>query len=153
MFAMLFPKIADNNYLGSRLVVYIFIPFLLLMTWRSIIHLFYAEFGLHGIANMIVIDGSPDPMPVIYAFFSLWGLIQLLFCAFAWVILFRYKSLLPLTILVFLIEWSARVINASNSPLNLAEYKTGTTPGIESASYVTVFLLILFITSLLNRKS
>ena len=61
-------------------------------------------------------------------------------------ILFRYKSLLPLTILVFLIEWSARVINASNSPLNLAEYKTGTTPGIESAPYVTVFLLILFIT-------
>ena len=100
MFAMLFPKIADNNYLGSRLVVYIFIPFLLLMTWRSIIHLFYVEFGLHGIANMIVIDGSPDPMPVIYAFFSLWGLIQLLFCAFAWVILFRYRPLLPLTILV-----------------------------------------------------
>ena len=153
MFAMLFPKIADNNYLGSRLVVYIFIPFLLLMTWRSIIHLFYAEFGLHGIANMIVIDGSPDPMPVIYAFFSLWGLIQLLFCAFAWVILFRYKSLLPFNILVFLIEWSARVINDSNSHLKFAEYKTGTTPGIESAPYVTVFLLILFITSLLNRKS
>ena len=153
MFGMLFPKIADNNYLGSRLVVYIFIPFLLLMTWRSIIHLFYTEFGLHGIAIMIVIDGSPDPMPVIYAFFSLSGLIQLLFCAFAWVFLFRYKSLLPLTILFFLIEWSARVINASNSPLNFAEYKTGTTPGIESAPYVTIFLLILFITSLLNRKS
>ena len=153
MFAMLFPKIADNNYLGSRLVVYIFIPFLLLMTWRSIIHLFYAEFGLHGIANMIVIGGSPDPMPVIYAFFSLWGLIQLLFCAFAWVILFRYKSLLPLTILFFLIEWSVRVINASKSPLNFAEYKTGSTPGIESAPFVTAFLLILFITSLLKRKS
>ena len=153
MFAMLFPKIADNNYLGSRLVVYIFIPFLLLMTWRSIIHLFYVEFGLHGIANIKVIDGSPDPMPVIYAFFSLWGLIQLLFCAFAWVILFRYKSLLHLAILVFLIEWSARVINASNSPLNLAEYKIGSTPGIESAPFVTTFLLILFITSLLKRKS
>ena len=153
MLAMLFPKIADNNYLGSRLVVYIFIPFLLLMTWRSIIHLFYVEFGLHGIANMIVIDGSPDPMPIIYAFFSLWGLIQLLFCAFAWVILFRYRSLLPLTILVFLIEWSVRVINASNSPPYLAEYKTGTTPGIASDPYVTVFLLFLFITSLLNRKS
>ena len=153
MFAMLFPKIADNNYLGSRLVVFIFIPFLLLMTWRSIIHLFYVEFGLHNIANIIVIEGSPDPMPVIYAFSSLWGLIQLLFCAFSWVILFRYKSLLPLTILVFLIEWSVRVINASNSPLNLAEYKTGTTPGIESAPFVSAFLLILFITSLLRRKS
>ena len=49
--------------------------------------------------------------------------------------------------------FQARVINASNSPLNLAEYKTGTTPGIESAPYVTAFLLILFITSLLKRKS
>ncbi len=153
MFAMLFPKIADNNYLGSRLVVYIFTPFLLLMTWRSIIHLFYVEFGLHNIANIIVIEGSPDPMPVIYAFSSLWGLIQLLFCAFSWVILFRYKSLLPLTILVFLIEWSVRVINAPNSPLNLAEYKTGTTLGIESAPFVTAFLLILFIASLLKGKS
>ncbi len=153
MFAMLFPKVADNNYLGFRLVVYIFTPFLLLMTLRSIIHLFYAEFGLHNIANIIVIEGSPDPMPIIYSFSSLWGLIQLLFCAFSWVILFRYKSLLPLTILVFLIEWSFRVINSSSSPLNLAEYKTGMTPGIESAPFVTVFLLIIFITSLLKRKS
>ena len=96
MLAMLFPKIADNNYLGPRLVVYIFIPFLLLMTWRSIIHLFYAEFGLHGIANMIVLDGSPDPMPVIYAFFSLWGLIQLLFCAFALV----FSTSIALVILI-----------------------------------------------------
>ena len=82
MLAMLFPKIADNNYLGSRLVVYIFIPFLLLMTWRSIIHLFYAEFGLHGIANMIVLDGSPDPMPVIYAFFFGMGINSIIILCF-----------------------------------------------------------------------
>ena len=82
MFAMLFPKIADNNYLGPRLVVYIFIPFLLLMTWRSIIHLFYAEFGLHGIANMIVLYGSPDPMPVIYQFFFAMGINSIIILCF-----------------------------------------------------------------------
>ena len=120
MFSMLVPNAADNNYLGFRFVIYFFIPFLLLMTWRSVIHLFYTEYGLHSIANIKVIEGSPDPMPIIYTFFSLWGLLQLLFCFFSWVILFKYRSLLPLMIMVFLIEWSFRLINSYNSPLNLA---------------------------------
>ena len=153
MFTMLVPNTADNNYLGFRFVIYFFIPFLLLMTWRSVIHLFYTEYGLHNIANIKVIEGSPDPMPIIYTFFSLWGLIQLLFCFFSWVIIFKYRSLLPLMIMFFLIEWSFRVLNSFNSPHNLAEYKIGTTPGVELAPLVTFFLLILFITSLLKRKS
>ena len=40
------------------------------MTWRSVIHMSFEEFGLHGIANVKVLTGTPDPMPLIYAFFS-----------------------------------------------------------------------------------
>ena len=151
MFEMLFPKSADNNYKGYKLVFYIFIPFLLLMTWRSIIHMSFEEFGLHNIANVKVITGNPDPMPLVYAFFSAWGLIQLIFCAFAWIIVIRYKSLLPLTILAFLVEWSARVLNSSpivNNPI----YSDGITPGMVYAPYMTLFLLALFIFSLIKKK-
>ena len=102
---MLFPKSADNNYLGYKFVFYAFIPFLLLMTWRSVIHMSFEEFGLHSIANVKVLTGTPDPMPLIYAFFSAWGLVQLIFCAFAWIVVLKYKSLTPLLILAFLVEW------------------------------------------------
>ena len=151
MFSMLFPKSADNDFLGYKSVFYIFIPFLLLMTWRSIIHMSFEEFGLHGIANVKVLTGNPDPMPLIYAFFSVWGLIQLIFCAFAWVVIIRYRSLSPLIILAFLIEWSVRVFTSSavvNNPI----YSDGITPGMVYAPYMTLFLLILFIFSLIKKK-
>lgn len=150
MFSMLFPKSADNNFLGYKSVLYIFIPFLMLMTWRSVIHMSFEEFGLHGIANVKVLTGNPDPMPLIYAFFSVWGLIQLIFCAFAWIVIIRYKSLMPLIILAFLVEWSVRVFTSSaivNNPI----YSNGITPGMVYAPYVTLFLLILFVFSLIKK--
>ena len=151
MFSMLFPKSADNNFLGYKLVFYIFIPFLLLMTWRSIIHMSFEEFGLHGIANVKVLTGNPDPMPLIYTFFSVWGLIQLIFCAFAWVVIIRYRSLTPLIILAFLIEWSVRVFTSSavvNNPI----YSDGITPGMVYAPYMTLFLFLLFVFSLVKKN-
>jgi hypothetical protein len=151
MFQMLFPNSADNNYKGYKLVLFVFIPFLLLMTWRSIIHMSFEEFGLHDIANVKVLSGNPDPMPLIYAFFSAWGLIQLIFCAFAWIVVIRYKSLIPLMILAFLVEWSVRVFNSSpivSDPI----YSDGITPGMVYAPYMTLFLLFLFIFSLVKKN-
>ena len=151
MFQMLFPNSADNNYQGYKLVLYVFIPFLLLMTWRSIIHMSFEEFGLHDIANVKVLTGDPDPMLLIYAFFSAWGLIQLIFCSFAWIVVIRYKSLIPLIILAFLVEWSVRVFNSSpivNDPI----YSDGITPGMVYAPYMTLFLLFLFIFSLVKKN-
>ena len=151
MFSMLFPKSADNDFLGYKSVFYIFIPFLLLMTWRSIIHMSFEEFGLHGIANVKVLTGNPDPMPLIYAFFSVWGLIQLIFCAFAWIVIIRYRSLTPLIILAFLIEWSVRVFTSSavvNNPI----YSDGITPGMVYAPYMTLFLFLLFGFSLIKKN-
>jgi len=150
MLEMLFPKSADNNYLGYKSVLYIFIPFLMLMTWRSVIHMSFEEFGLHGIANVKVLTGNPDPMPLIYAFFSVWGLIQLIFCAFAWIVIIRYRSLMPLIILAFLVEWSVRVFTSS-AIVNNSIYSDGITPGMVYAPYVTLFLLILFVFSLIKK--
>ena len=151
MIEILFPKSADNNYLGYKSIFYAFIPFLLLMTWRSIIHMSFEEFGLHGIANVKVLTGNPDPMPLIYAFFSAWGLIQLIFCIFSWIVIFRYRSLTPLIILSFLVEWSVRVFN-SDPIVNDPIYSDGITPGMVYAPYMTLFLLLLFVLSLIKKN-
>ncbi len=151
MLKMLFPKSANNNYLGYKFVFYAFIPFLLIMTWRSIIHMSFEEFGLHDIANVKVLTGDPDPMPLIYAFFSVWGLIQLIFCVFAWIVIIRYRSLTPLVILAFLVEWSVRVFS-SNLIVNDPMYSDGITPGIAYAPYLTLVLVFLFILSLIKKN-
>jgi hypothetical protein len=112
----------------------------------------FEEFGLHGIANVKVLTGNPDPMPLVYAFFSAWGLIQLIFCALSWVIIFRYRSLTPLIILAFLVEWSIRVFN-SNSIVNDSIYSEGITPGMVYAPYMTLFLFLLFVFSLFKKMT
>ena len=151
MLEMLFPKQANNDYLGYKLVFYFFVPFLLLMTWRSVIHMSFEEFGLHEIANVKVLTGNPDPMPLIYGFFSVWGLIQLIFCALSWIILLRYRSLTPLIIFCFFIEWAMRIFG-SDSVVNDSTYSTGITPGVNYAPYVVIFLLLLFIFSLVKNS-
>ena len=111
----------------------------------------FEEFGLHGIANVKVLTGNPDPMPLIYAFFSAWGLIQLIFCVFSWIVIFRYRSLTPLIILSFLVEWSVRVFN-SDPIVNDPIYSDGITPGMVYAPYMTLFLLLLFVLSLIKKN-
>ena len=67
----LFPSPADNIYKGNKAGLWFFIAFVCLMTWRSILHTFFEKYGVHEIANFIVLSGEPDPMPLVYLFFSL----------------------------------------------------------------------------------
>jgi len=143
----LLPSTADNTYRGSRLALWFFVAFVCLMTWRSVIHMFFEKYGMHDIANFIVLSGDPDPMPLIYMFFSLWGLAQLIFCGMSWVVILRYKSLIPLMFIFWLTEWSVRLFVypfMEKSVVDGGIYTSGMTPGAAGAPYV-VFLLIIFL--------
>ena len=148
----LLPSPADNIYRGSRIAFWFFIAFVCLMTWRSVIHMFFEEYGMHDIANFIALSGNPDPMPLIYMFFSLWGLAQLIFCGICWVVILRYKSLIPLMFIFWLVEWSIRLFVypvMEKSVVDDGIYTNGMTPGASGAPYI-VFLLIIFL--LLSTK-
>ncbi len=150
------PKEIKNIYQGHPIAFWGFIAFLALMTWRSIIHLAYQEYGLHQIANFNLISGDPDPMPVIYLFFSLWGLAQLIFCLFSWVVVFRYKELISLMYILFISEWAMRLIIYPLTDLGLANdelYSNGMTPGADFAAFVLIALIGLFLLSIKESKS
>ena len=150
------PKEIKNIYQGHPIAFWGFIAFLALMTWRSIIHLAYQEYGLHQIANFNLISGDPDPMPVIYLFFSLWGLAQLIFCLFCWVVVFRYKELISLMYILFISEWTIRLIIYPLTDLGLANdelYSNGMTPGADFAAFVLIALIGLFLLSIKESKS
>jgi hypothetical protein len=77
LLSKIFPE-NPNEYEGNILAFYALILYTGLLIWRSTIHLLFWEFGLHDIANVMPIKGSPDPMNLIYLFFSLWGLEQVI---------------------------------------------------------------------------
>ena len=149
------PKEIKNIFYGHPISYWGFIIFLTIMTWRSIIHMFYQEYGLHEIANFIFLTGDPDPMPVIYLFFSLWGLSQLIFCSFCWIIIFKYKELIPLMYVLFILEFIFRVFLYPIIGLNLASnqsYSDGLTPGADFAPVLLLMLIILLFLSLRESK-
>ena len=150
------PKEIKNIYQGHPIAFWGFIAFLALMTWRSIVHLAYQEYGLHQIANFNLISGDPDPMPVIYLFFSLWGLAQVIFCLFCWVVVFRYKELISLMYILFISEWSIRLIIYPLTDLGLANdelYSNGMTPGADFGPFVLMTLIGLLLLSIKESKS
>ena len=150
------PKEIKNIYQGHPIAFWGFIAFLALMTWRSIVHLAYQEYGLHQIANFNLILGDPDPMPVIYLFFSLWGLAQVIFCLFCWVVVFKYKELISLMYILFISEWSIRLIIYPLTDLGLANnelYSNGMTPGADFGPFVLITLIGLLLLSIKESKS
>ena len=155
MLNKIFPPVADNNFNGHKIALWGFILFTLLMTWRSILHMFFEKYGFHEIANFLPIEGDPDPMLLIYRFFSLWGFVQLIFCLVCWVVIFRYRALIPLMYLLWLFEWGFRTFGY---PLIREDitiqgiYTLGATPGEVGAPYATFLLIILFSLSLVQKN-
>ena len=117
-FKNILPKIADNNFQGHRFALWGFILFTLLMSWRAIIHMLFEQYGFHQIANFQVISGEPDPMLLIYRFFSLWGFAQLIFCIVCWIVIFRYRALIPLMYLLWIFHQRCMKINEIETSRN-----------------------------------
>ena len=134
----IYPRFADLRVRFRAMFVF----FLCVMTWRSFIHMFFERYGLHEIANFVILSGHPDPNPVVYRFFSLWGFQQLIFCFMSWLIVWRYRSLMALVCGLWIVEWGVRIFYYPNfkNDLNLAIYASQTPPGIEWAYFVLCFL-------------
>jgi len=92
------------------------------ITVRSCIHLFAADGGAQSIAT---IDTSVAGGSNIIAIFGQWGATQLLLALLLWVLLLRYRGLLPLVIAVLLVEPFFRALSGNLKPIETM----GTAPG------------------------
>ena len=155
MFNKIFPLVADNNFNGHKIALWGFILFTLLMTWRSIIHMLFEKYGFHEIGNFISIEGNADPMMLIYRFFSLLCFAQLIICLICWIVIFRYRALIPLMYLLWLFEWSFRAFGYPFIREDITIqgiYTVGATPGEVGAPFAAFLLMILFSLSLIQKK-
>ena len=142
-------KLLPNNptrFEGFRVIRVVAAIYLLVMVARSSIHLFAPDGGAQSIAG---IDTSMEGGDNIIAMFHQWGAIQLILALFLFVLFFRYPGLTSLILLILALDPVMRFVAGQMMSVSA----TGTPPGeaLNGASFI--LLLILFITSLMNKKA
>ena len=105
--SIIFPAKADNTIRGTKLPLYFFILVAVISTVRSCIHIFSHDGGAGSIAGMnLDVSGANE---IIFAF-ALWGAEQLIYALIQWIVILRYRSLLPLMWGVQLLETLGRLL-------------------------------------------
>lgn len=130
-----------RDYRGPQFVRWAALAYLVVVTVRSLIHVFAPDGGAGSIAS---IDTSGADGSNIIAIFGQWGAIQLLLAAVLWVLLLRYRGLTPLVLLVFLVEPLLRALAGSLKPIE----SMGTPPGASLNWVVVPIMAVLLILSL-----
>jgi len=134
----LFPRQANNDYQGSPVALYAFCVLLLPFTFRSFVHFLKDDSGVHSIASILVFPGDPDPNVVIHMYSSLWGGQQFIMLLLYYLVLVRYRNLLPLLWLILILETGFRYLTGSLHPMTDAHY-TYRPPG----AYINLPILTL----------
>ena len=132
----LLPAKADNAIRGSKLPFYVFILLATIGVVRSCIHIFSPDGGAGSIAGM---DLSAGANVIIFAF-ALWGAEQLIYAVIQWVVILRYRSLVPLMWGIQFLETLGRMLVGRIKPVTFAH----TPPGaIQNYIYLGLALAML----------
>jgi hypothetical protein len=134
-----------SRFEGFRPIRLIAALYMFVMVVRSCIHLFAPDGGALSIAG---IDTSVEGGDNIIAIFHQWGAIQLILALLLLVLFFRYPGLTPLILLTLALDPVLRFIAGQQMSLTT----TGTPPGEALNGAAFYLLLILFISSLVNKK-
>lgn len=100
------PKSADNTYLGAKTAYIFFVLISVISFARSLVHVFLPDGGASVIAGL---DLTADSKNIVFAF-GLWGISQVVYALIQMLVAFRYKSLIPLMIIILIIETLGRMM-------------------------------------------
>jgi len=119
---VLLPAKADNNIRGSKIPLYLYILIAAVGIVRSFIHILAPDGGAGSIAGMdLAVTGVDE---VIFAF-ALWGSAQLIYALIQWVVILRYRSLIPLMWGAQILETLGRMLVARLKPVTFSHTPPG----------------------------
>lgn len=144
----LFPKQITNMYPGQKIALYVFIPLTLMLIFRSCMHLLAPDGGAQSIATIPLDTYSDGAAANVIAIFSQWGLSQLLLTGLFILVLVRYRSLIPLFYLLFVLEQCGRMAVGHFKPVVTLE----TAPGAAANLPLLIISLIMLVLCLIPRK-
>ena len=111
-----------RTYRGDRWVSLFIVLLTVVGTIRSLIHIARHDGGAASIAGLdIEVEGGQN----LVAIFAQWGLVQLLNAAIGWIVVTRYRGLIPLILLTSLIENIGRIAIGRSKPLKVAKPPPG----------------------------
>jgi hypothetical protein len=145
---LFFPTPADNTYRGRKIALWLFYPITLFTIARSLVHILAPDGGAQSIATFPLDSYTYSGAAAVVHLFALWGLSQLLLGLIYLVILWRYRSLIPLMYLLLAIEYSARLLLGGFKPVELS----GTAPGAIGNIFLIPLALLMLFLSLSSRK-
>jgi hypothetical protein len=145
----LFPDVLNNDYKGNRISLYFFYAITCVTLLRSLIHVFSPDGGAQSIATIPLDLYDDNAAHAIIHLFSEWGLSQLLFGLFYMLVLFKYKSLIPLMYVFLLLEYTARLLLGFYKPIELI----GHAPGGIANYFLVPLLAIMFFLSIQRNQN
>jgi len=146
---ILFPKNADNNYKGHKLAKWVLYLYVIKSFFSGCVHMFAADGGAQSIASITLDSFTQGGADSVITMFAYWGMEQFLIGLIAVVVLWRYKSLIPMIWGVYAIEYSARYLLKFITP----GVATVHTPPGAVADYVLVPIAIgMFLLALLSSR-
>jgi hypothetical protein len=137
IFETLLPDKADNTVRGMKFPFYVLILIAFIGTVRSFIHLLASDGGAGSIAGM---DLSVQGASSIIFVFAQWGGTQLIYAFIQWLVIFRYRSLVPFMWAVQFLETLLRILAGHLKPATFAH-----TPPGEIGNYIYLPLAVLML--------
>jgi len=145
----LFPKTADNNYKGHKLAKWILYFYIFKSFFAGCVHMFAVDGGAQSIGSIALDTFTKGGADSFITMFAMWGMEQLVIGLIAVVILWRYKSLIPMLWGIYAIEYIGRGI----VPLIKPGLVTAHTPPGAAADFVLIPLTIcMFVLALYTSR-
>lgn len=148
MLDRLFPRPVSNHYSGRPVALWVFAAMTVLTIARSLAHIFLPDGGAQSIATIPLDAFGAEAAAVVVGMFAQWGLTQLMFGLLYVLVLWRYRSLVPLMWGFIFFEWTGRLLLGVYKPLETV----GTAPGAVGNRIFPVLALLMLILSLRTRK-
>jgi hypothetical protein len=149
MFEKVCPKTVNNEYRGARIAKWVLMAVTAMTVGRSLAHMFLPDGGAQSIATIPLDVYSPGASAVVIGMFAQWGLTQLMFGLLYVLVLWRYRSLIPLMWLFVSFEWTGRLLLGWVKPFETA----GAAPGAVGNLIIPVLAWVMFVLSLGKQKS
>ncbi len=131
MIDVVLPRKVTNEYRGGAIPFWGFCLLFATQVFSSTVHLLKADSGVNSIATIIVFpfEGPADPNHIIYLFSAVGGVSQMMFTLLYALVLWRYRSLIPLMLGFMLLEALLGIVVTTLHPLT-PEYFESTPPGL-----------------------
>jgi hypothetical protein len=144
MLENLIPRNVDNRYHGLLIGKWVFVLMTAVTIGRSLAHIFLPDGGAQSIATIPLDQYGGAATAVVIGMFAQWGLTQLMFGLLYALVLWRYRSLIPLMWLFILFEWTGRLLLGFFKSFETVD----TAPGAVGNWIIPILALIMLVLSL-----